>query len=66
MHFCIYNEWTLEKEIDADFVDEKGVGISQNERWFDYISSYDGYDIQLTLVLSENNRYHTLRNVKTY
>ena len=66
MHFCIYNEWTLEKEIDADFVDERGVGISQNERWFDYISSYDGYDIQLTLVLSENNRNYTLRKVETY
>ena len=66
MHFCIYNEWTLDKEVDADFVDEKGVGISQNERWFDYISSYDGYDIQLTLVLSENNRNYTLRKVETY
>ena len=19
MHFCIYNEWTLDKEVDADF-----------------------------------------------
>lgn len=66
MHFCIYNEWTLGKKIDADFVDENGLGISQNERWFDYISSYDGYDIQLTLVLSENNRYHTLCKVETY
>ena len=66
MHFCIYNEWTLDKDVDADFVNEKGVGISQNERWLDYISSYDGYDIHFTLVLSENNRYHTLRNVKTY
>ena len=64
MHFCIYNEWTLEKEVDADFVDEKGAGIMQNERWFDYISSYDGYVIQLTLVSADRN--YTLRKVETY
>lgn len=64
MHFCIYNEWTLDKEVDADFVDENGLGISQDEFWFNYISCYDGYVIHLTLVSADRN--YTLRKVETY
>ena len=64
MHFCIYNEWTLDNEVDAVFVDENGLGISQDEFRFNYISCYDGHVIHLTLVSADRN--YTLRKVETY
>lgn len=38
------------------FVDENGLGISQDEFWFNYISCYDGYVIHLNTSLGRKSQ----------
>lgn len=64
VRFRLYNDYTLEKVIDADFVGEECSKYLSKEKWYDYINSYDGTNIYLKPI--EKNKYLILHNVKTY
>ena len=64
IRFRIYNDYTLEKIVDADFVGDGCLDYLKKENWSDYISGYDGINIHLIVV--KNYKNLKLYKLKTY